>query len=102
LAQYKFFIYLYTLICVCFVCACTVSVVSLYTFICKYLEILEYGPKGQKHVADYLLSRPTKAQRIYIYIYIHEYISKAIPLQAWTGPEGFRRLRIPDFKTIGT
>ena len=27
---------------------------------------------------------------------------KAIPLQAWTGPEGSRRLRIPDFKTIGT
>jgi hypothetical protein len=27
---------------------------------------------------------------------------KAIPLQAWTFPEGSRRLRIPDFKTIGT
>jgi len=27
---------------------------------------------------------------------------KAIPLQAWTGPEGSRRLRFPDFKTIGT
>jgi hypothetical protein len=27
--------------------------------------------------------------------------SKAIPLQAWTGPEGSRRLRFPDFwKTI--
>ena len=26
---------------------------------------------------------------------------KAIPLQAWTGPEG-SRLRFPDFKTIGT
>jgi len=29
-------------------------------------------------------------------------IKKAIPLQAWTGPEGSRRLRLPDFKTIGT
>jgi len=28
--------------------------------------------------------------------------SKAIPLQTWTGPEGSRRLRFPDFKTIGT
>jgi hypothetical protein len=28
--------------------------------------------------------------------------SKGIPLQAWTGPQGSRRLRIPDFKTIGT
>ena len=27
---------------------------------------------------------------------------KAIPLQAWTGPEGSRRLRVPDFKTFGT
>ena len=27
---------------------------------------------------------------------------KAIPLQAWTGPEVSRRLRFPDFKTIGT
>ena len=27
---------------------------------------------------------------------------KATPLQAWTGPEGSRRLRLPDFKTIHT
>ena len=27
---------------------------------------------------------------------------KAIPLQAWTGLEGSRRLRLPDFKTDGT
>jgi len=27
---------------------------------------------------------------------------KAITLHAWTGPEGSRRLRLPDFKTIST
>jgi hypothetical protein len=27
---------------------------------------------------------------------------KAIPLQALTVPEGSRRMRLPDFKTIGT
>ena len=27
---------------------------------------------------------------------------KARPLQAWTGPEGSRRMRLPDFKTVGT
>jgi hypothetical protein len=27
---------------------------------------------------------------------------KAIPLETWTGPSGSRRLRLPDFKTIGT
>jgi len=30
------------------------------------------------------------------------YMKQAVPLQAWTGPEGSRRLRLPDFKTIGT
>jgi hypothetical protein len=28
--------------------------------------------------------------------------SQAIPLQTWTGPESCRRLRLLDFKTIGT
>ena len=27
---------------------------------------------------------------------------KAIPIQAWTGPEGSRRLRLADIKTVGT
>ena len=27
---------------------------------------------------------------------------KANPLQAWTGPEGSRRLQLPDFKTLVT
>jgi hypothetical protein len=27
---------------------------------------------------------------------------KAIPLEAWKGPEGSRKLRLQDFKTIGT
>jgi len=27
---------------------------------------------------------------------------KGIPLQAWAGLEGSTRLRLPDFKTIGT
>jgi hypothetical protein len=27
---------------------------------------------------------------------------KAVPLQAWRDPEDSRRLRLPDFKTIGT
>jgi len=30
------------------------------------------------------------------------YLQKAIPLWAWAGPEGARRLRLPDFKTVGT
>jgi hypothetical protein len=32
----------------------------------------------------------------------HTLKGKAIPLQALTGPEGSRRLRLPGFKTVGT
>jgi hypothetical protein len=32
----------------------------------------------------------------------HKHEGKAIPIQAWTGPEGSRKLRLPDFKTLGT
>ena len=43
---------------------------------------------------------------IYIYIYIYIYKGKgkvkAIPLQAWTDPEGSKSLRLPAFKTFGT
>jgi hypothetical protein len=28
-------------------------------------------------------------------------LGKAIPVQVWTGPEASRRLRLPDFKTVG-
>jgi len=27
---------------------------------------------------------------------------KAIPVQAWTDPEGSRKLKLPDFKTVDT
>jgi hypothetical protein len=34
--------------------------------------------------------------------YLPVYTGKAIPLQAWAGPEGFKKVRLSDFKTIGT
>jgi hypothetical protein len=30
------------------------------------------------------------------------YLLLAIPVQAWTGPEGSSMLRFPDFMTVGT
>ena len=33
---------------------------------------------------------------------IHQVKGEAIALQTWTGPEGSRKLRLPDFKTFGT
>ena len=39
---------------------------------------------------------------MYIYvIHICKGEGKAIPLQAWTVPEGSQGLRLPDFKTFG-
>jgi hypothetical protein len=37
-----------------------------------------------------------------IFVQLGKGKGKAIPLQAWTSPEGYRRLRLPDFNTIGT
>jgi hypothetical protein len=39
---------------------------------------------------------------LYIVVSYSEGKSTAIPLKALTGTEGSRRLRLPDFKTIGT
>jgi len=38
---------------------------------------------------------------VFLYVWVLKVKGKAIPLQTWTGPEGSRRLRLPDFKTIG-
>jgi len=39
---------------------------------------------------------PTKKEILYIRL---SHKSKADPLQAWSGPEGSRKLRFPDFMT---
>ena len=35
-------------------------------------------------------------------VHLDKIRSKAAPVQAWTGPEGSRSLRLPDFKIIRT
>jgi len=39
---------------------------------------------------------------VYVFLSNTKGKGKAIPLQAWTGPEGSRRVRLPDFKAVGT
>jgi hypothetical protein len=60
-----------------------------------HVGLMEQYPSGfHLHTAVHLRNKvlsPTDAQ-----------LGKAIPLQAWAGPEGSRKLRLPDFKTIGT
>jgi hypothetical protein len=46
--------------------------------------------------------KPKKHRYFEVPMYLVVPMGKAIPLLAWTGPEGSRRLRLPDFKTIGT
>jgi hypothetical protein len=43
-------------------------------------------------------------KRAWFYIPFYQVFvkGKAIPLQAWAGLEGSRRMRLPDFMTVGT
>jgi hypothetical protein len=43
----------------------------------------------------------SELRSVHMFVTFNE-AGKAIPLQALTGPEGSRWLRLPDFKTIGT
>ena len=72
--------------------------------------------KVSNFTGHYFRNRSTLDMYIYIYIYIcinreigcesvnfvRTYIKvkdKVVPLQAWSGPEGSRKLRFPDFMT---
>jgi len=59
------------------------------------LRIYKYQATPSKKFSSHSDPVPEICEPLYYY-------GKAIPLQAWTGPEGSRRLRLPDFKTIGT
>jgi hypothetical protein len=57
------------------------------------LKSCAYGTRSHTHF------RGKERQSCFVY---SEVKGKAIPLQAWTGPEGSWKLWLPDFKTIGT
>jgi hypothetical protein len=63
---------------------------------CNIIYTLE-----EKEVAETFLALTWDCMR-YCFPLIIFIIGKAIPLQAWIGPEISRRLRLSDFKTIGT
>jgi hypothetical protein len=55
---------------------------------------------GDRHVLQYGVSLIVVHVKLkYIFMLCK---GKPIPLQAWTVPEGSRRLRLPHFKTVGT
>jgi hypothetical protein len=59
------------------------------------LRIYKYQATPSKKFSSHSDPVPENYEPLYYY-------GKAIPLQAWTGPEDSRRLWLPDFKTFGT
>ena len=68
------------------------------------ITILKHSPPNAELVVNIFLGTHTFSAQACTAILKLELKKKgkAIPLQAWTGPQGSRRLRLPDFKTIGT
>jgi hypothetical protein len=79
-------------------------------FMLQDITLLEHGAvPGFVFLVDMKGTTLAHAARLNIailkkyYMYIQVWgKGKVIQLQAWTGPKGFRRLRLQDFKTIGT
>jgi len=46
--------------------------------------------------------RKEKEKELSFVTCLYQYTLHGTPLQAWTGPEVSRKLRLADFKTIGT
>jgi len=70
----------------------------------RYSESLLAGRYGVRNPATARFSLPVQSGVVahLAYCTVGKVKGKAIPLQAWTGPVGPRRMRLPDFKTIGT
>jgi len=64
---------------------------------------IEYEEKEKQHIL--LLSEDFKSEKLMGwkgFIAFMVILGNEIPVQAWTGPEGSKRFRFPDLKTIGT
>ena len=55
--------------------------------------------RSQTNALDRAVTGTVYRLRLDVHISIEVKIGKAVPLQAWTGPEGSRKLRLPDFVT---
>jgi hypothetical protein len=75
----------------------------------NYSIFLIDGP--YKVITNFTKLSPLQTQTMLLFMGLRQYLSdwvymqgkgKAIPLQAWRGPEGSRSLRRPDFKKIST
>ena len=71
------------------------------TYLLNYFGKMLQGNHGSIGNVGYFTVKSADIMRIKKEI-VPSKIGKAIPLQAWTGPEGSRRLSFPDFKTFDT
>ena len=76
---------------------CTIRIFSSSIFNISYGD-----PQTDGHRRLLLREEIDQNAKLFIHTHLGKGKGKAIPLRAWTGPEGSRRLKFPDFKTIGT
>jgi len=83
--------------------SCDYLIIIINTFI--FWQFLQQHKDTQLHVL-----KPDLTFYSYVTYFMRSHFNKkkaaclkyeAIPLQSWTGPEGSRSLRFPDFKKIG-
>jgi len=55
-----------------------------------------------RHLRSYTLSGIVLVMMGFSADTVYQHCKTGITVQAWTGPEGCRRLRLPDFNTPGT
>jgi hypothetical protein len=65
-------------------------------------QTLRNKTHGKAHLVGRLFFTLHALKYIILYIIPCKVKVKAIPLQAWTDPEGSRSLRLPDFEIVGT
>jgi len=68
------------------------SLTLCYTFLFFYVLFVLCRPVYCKCVLYYWLATQ-------LYFNLYHFIGKTVPLQAWSGPEGSRKLRFSDFMT---
>ena len=68
------------------------------TFVCLNVDV-SIPIKVQTIFECLIMTERCRQLPVYRGIWVKK--GKAVPLQAWTGYAGSRRLRLPDFKTIG-
>jgi len=64
--------------------------------------VIVFGNKYGGGLSEDTVTTHILRRDILVVYYQYKKKGKAIPLQAWTGPEGSRRMRLSDFKTICT